>query len=282
MADADAITQPQADPSGVRSAIDHYRDLAKYLITIFAGIGGLLLAGTQLTTIGSLSFDRTPGRIAAALIGGGVALAAALWIVARAIQVLKPVKVSFEDVRNGVRDGTLAVHPEELTPFLSVEELAVAIEVAEPHSPLQVALRAEGASLVDQAAAQTVADEFEFSFWGMLGGAALATLAIAFFVWGVNPPKEETEPAPDPIVRPVPQPVTLSLTRPGREVLDDSLGKRCVEHRISAISVGGTEDRPRVVTLARDGCRLAQFSLPPNWGKATGTERAPESPGGGQ
>jgi hypothetical protein len=282
MAEKGAVSEAQADPSGARDAIERYRDLAKYLITVFAAIGGLLLAGTQLTTVGSLSFEHTPWRIAAAIAGGAVALGAAFLIVWRALRVLMPVGLAFDDVRKGVLAGKFQVRPEELTPFLSVEELAVAMEVAEGGSPLAAALRAEGASLVDQAAVQSVGEIFEISKKAMAFGAVAAIVGIGLFVWGVNPPKEETEPAPDPIVRPVPQPVTLALTRPGREVLDDSLGKRCVEHRISAISVGGTEDRPRVVTLARDGCRLAQFSLPPNWGKATGTERAPASSGGGR
>jgi hypothetical protein len=34
---------------------------------------------------------------------------------------------------------------------------------------------------------------------------------------------------------------------------------------------------PRVVTLAENGCKLAQFSLPPNWGKATSTRAAPSA-----
>ena len=38
MADA---TEPGADPGDARAAIERYRDLAKYLITVFAAVGGL-------------------------------------------------------------------------------------------------------------------------------------------------------------------------------------------------------------------------------------------------
>ena len=57
------------DPGDVQSAIDRYRDLAKYLITIFAAVGALLVAGTQLASIGDLSFEDEPGRVIAVIAG---------------------------------------------------------------------------------------------------------------------------------------------------------------------------------------------------------------------
>jgi acyl-CoA synthetase (NDP forming) len=54
-----------------------------------------------------------------------------------------------------------------------------------------------------------------------------------------------------------------------------SLGGSLGGDRIEALTIGGTESTPRVLTLAENGCKLAQFSLPPNWGRATSTRWAP-------
>lgn len=276
MADEKGTAAPQVDPGGVQAAIDRYRDLAKYLITIFAAVGGLLVAGTQLTSIGSLQWPENEDRILAGGIGFLVAILAAAVIVWKALNVLQPVEMSFDDVVKRVREGKTVVPVELLRPYDTVAELALVVEAAELGSPTRESLLDQVSEVVDKAAYDEVSNRFKKARVWMMGGALIGTAAIVALVWGGNPPKSETA---DPVVRPLPVEVVVSLTRAGREVLGGSLGDSCDGRRIAAVSVGGTESTPRILTLAENGCKLAQFSLPPNWGKATSTRPAPAPAG---
>jgi hypothetical protein len=273
---ADVTASPQPDPGGVQSAIDRYRDLAKYLVTVFAAIGGLLVAGTQLSTIGSLQWPENLGRIVVGGVGFLIAILAAAVIIWKALNVLRPVEMSFDKVVAKAQAGKVEIPAELLRPYGSIGRLALLIDMSEQGSPTQEGLLDQAAEVVDKASFDEIAGRFHVARFWMLGGALVGTVGIVAFVWGANPPKSETA---DPIVRPVPTEVVVALTKTGREVLGDSLGKGCDGHRINAISVGGTENNPRVVTLAQHGCKLAQFSLPPNWGKATSTRSTPSEGG---
>ena len=86
------MTQQQEslpDPGGVQAAIDRYRDIAKYVIGIFAAIGALLVAGTQLSSIGKLSYEDDAGRLAAAVIALAFAIGAVVRILHEAIKDFK-------------------------------------------------------------------------------------------------------------------------------------------------------------------------------------------------
>jgi hypothetical protein len=277
MADQKATASPQVDPGGVQAAIDRYRDLAKYLVTIFAAIGGLLVAGTQLSSIGSLQWPENLDRVLTGGIGFVVAVLAAAVIIWKALNVLRPVEMSFDQVVGKVREGTVKVPVELLRPYDTVGQLALVIKAAEVGSPTREAHLDQAAEVVDKAAYDEIARRFKAARIWMMGGALLGTAGIVAFVWGANPPKSETA---DPVARPVPVEVVVTLTDTGRNVLGDSLGKKCDGDHIDAISIGGTEATPRVLTLADHGCKLAQFSLPPNWGKATSARTAPASPDG--
>jgi hypothetical protein len=265
-----------SDPSGVRAAIERFRDLAKYLVTVFAAIGGLLVAGTQLSAIGSLTWEHTPVRIVVGLLGFVVAIGAVIWIVLNVLEVLKPVPLSLDEV---VADSKLSAginqRRELLGSFESVAELRDMIRSAllEPEQRDELLEGAE--AIVDQAAFDRVEARFKTARTKMLIGAIIGTIGIVGFTWGANPPKEETA---DPIVRPLPTVVSLTLTDDGRDVLDRPLGKSCHGREVLALSLGGTEDAPRVVTLPRHGCNPVQFTLQPEWGIATSTRPAPARP----
>lgn len=89
-------SQPEAD--AIQVAIDRYRDLAKYLIGIFAAVGALLVAGTQLSSIGSLSWRHDSERLIACVLGLAAALLAVFWVMRRAVDVLRPVDLSLESI----------------------------------------------------------------------------------------------------------------------------------------------------------------------------------------
>jgi hypothetical protein len=97
---------PQANPYA--AAVDRMRETAKWIITIFGGLGALLIAGTQLSNVGKLKVNNAVQaiwkgietgrleansvpdvvRLCAALLGGLVALAAIARIIWAATNVM--------------------------------------------------------------------------------------------------------------------------------------------------------------------------------------------------
>jgi hypothetical protein len=70
--------------------------------------------------------------------------------------------------------------------------------------------------------------------------------------------------------------VLISLTADGREALQAAVGGTpCARGQIPGLSIGGTESAPRVVVLARKGCKATQFVLSSDWGVAVATTNAP-------
>ena len=71
------MADPAPDP--ILSAIDRTRETAKWLIASFAAVGAALVAGSQISSLGSA----TGGRLVAAAIGAVVGLGGELGAVQR-------------------------------------------------------------------------------------------------------------------------------------------------------------------------------------------------------
>lgn len=270
-AEAEKAEEPRDDPSGVGPAIDRYRDLAKYLITIFAAVGAVLAAGTQLASIGKLSLEEAPERVLAVVLGLALAIAAIAGVVQRALRVLIPVEMSLDQVAaDPVLTAKLDARSSILGGAGSVQRLRelLATDVLSEED------RAEWLQVVDDVLARAaflrMEATFEAAWRGLLVWATIGVLGITAFAWGANPPEDDS---PDPIVRPAPVSVQLSLTEDGRAALSDAVGGgACARRPMTALVIGGTEERPRVVTLPHRSCKPAQFVLDPEWGAITPSE----------
>jgi hypothetical protein len=268
---ADAPTT--ATPTDVQSAIDRYRDLAKYLIGVFAAIGALLIAGTQLSSIGHMSWDDDRARLIACAVSLAVALAAVAWVMRRAIDVLRPVDVSLESVLASptLRDA-IDAEPGLLAGAGDVGTLA---ELVGPSSPLTANQRAKWRKVVtgvlDRAGYVAMERRFERAWREMLIAAVVGAAAVAVLAWAANPDEDAGS---GPTLDPVPALVEVSLTAAGRDALGDALGKTCPEP-IPGFVIGGSSTAPKVVTTATAaGCKPAQFVLDAEWGHAQATKRA--------
>jgi hypothetical protein len=255
------------DPGGIQSAIDRYRDLAKYLITIFAGVGALLVAGTQLASIGDLSLEDEPGRVVAVALGLAAAVGAVAAIVALTLRVLRPVEMSFDEVVGEPEPrAAIEARPWLLGGAATLDEVrdnlaTTALSDAERETWFGVA-----DDIVAYAAYLRTRTTFERTWWPVLGAAIVGVLGITAFTWGANPPEDRRS---SPVVDPAPVPVRISLTAAGREALADALGgNACTSGPIAALAIGGTPAEPKVVTLPRGACKTAQLLLPPDWGAA--------------
>jgi hypothetical protein len=260
-------SEPQADPGDPGAAIERYRDLAKYLITVFAAVGGLLVAGTQLASIGKLSWDDHPGRVIATVLGLAVAIAAVARVIWLVLRVLRPIELSLEAIEaDAGLSAYLQARPSLLGGLPTVQALRE--QVSSP--VLDDDERAAWAKIADRAVGAAAYHRMQSSFEGtwrpLLAAAFVGAAGIVAFTWGANPPAASA--TSDPIVRPAPALVSFTLTADGRDTLGSALGEGCARGAVRALVIGGSETAPLVVTLPERGCQAAQFVLQPQWGAA--------------
>lgn len=269
------MADPVPDPGGAQEAIERYRDLAKYLIAIFAAVGAVLVAGTQLSAVGQLSWSESPDRLVAAMAGFVLAMAAVIGIVWRTVGVLKPIEMSLDDV---VADPTLRAdidsHRSMLGDFPTVARFKRFMDgpVDDLDDEARDGWLQRSSAIVGRAACLRAAQRFERAWRGMLIGTLVGVLGVLVFIWGSNPPDAATA---DPSVDPSPVLVGVVLTEAGQEALGEALGEECARRQVVGISIGGEERMPKIVVLPRGGCRPAQFLLAPSLGTAFALRRAP-------
>lgn len=181
---------PLEDPSGVRAGIDRYRDLAKYVVTIFAAVAAAMLAGTQLSSIGSLTWDDDKARIITAIVGFLFAFGGIFMVISSALAVLKPVEMSLDQIENDPdlkqfveRRKTLLLHG-----LGSAAELRDLLQSDLLDAESRKAWAAVAASLVDRVAYEKVRREFESAWKSMVIWAVVGAIGIVAFVWAANPP----------------------------------------------------------------------------------------------
>jgi hypothetical protein len=81
---------------GIGNAADRIRETAKWLTISLAALGGVLIAGSQLSDIGKL--QPFGSRFVVAIFGGGIAAAAAVTILAFTIWVATTPAVSLKNL----------------------------------------------------------------------------------------------------------------------------------------------------------------------------------------
>lgn len=205
MADAD----PSAS-SDLSAARDLVRAAAKWFVGGLGAIGAVLVAGSQLSSVGSL--DAGSSRFWIAVAGVSVGLLAILWAMSRVVDVLAPGRWSFEDVvaawdRVGHRPRRLfpndrdAVglyfrqHPLALGGYDSPG--AIQQEYAESDADREglddlVNLMDD---LLEKAATVSLQTRFTTLKWQIAAGVLLGAGGIVAFAWAANP-ADPAQPAP--------------------------------------------------------------------------------------
>lgn len=273
--DTTPAASPAPDPSGVKAAIDRYRELAKNLVAIFAAIGALLAAGTQLSSLGDLTWADHKGRLLAAAGALLLALVAVAFVIRQEFRVLKPVEISLDEA---IADQELtqklvagAGPPYDSEGLMDLRRRVVSRTSSEDEI---AAARADVELVLGRAALIKTRDAFGAASVWMLLGAFVAAAAVAAFAYLANPPKAPSPP-PAAVVMPSPVPLTFSLSKSGRDKLRDELGKQCVKHRIRAVSIGGKQGAPVVVVLPTRRCTSQQFTLTSALGVPDSSKSAP-------
>src|SRR6266545_5001948 len=85
----------EATKNSLASATTTLSDTAKWLITIFAGVAGVLVAGSQLSSLGKLDIGL---RLLGALVGLVLGIGGAAYAVIHAVPVLTSARVSLAEL----------------------------------------------------------------------------------------------------------------------------------------------------------------------------------------
>jgi hypothetical protein len=272
------------DPlAATNAANEKIRETAKWMVTSFATIGGVLVAGLSLSSLGKLTAQTPDERVAAAVAGivlAVVGVTIPIWFTSR---VLSPFITTFasadahpdivkdvlggSDALGGITYTTLKAEVRKADKRIAEAsdaeyDEAVAARVAwEPTR--RIALGLVGSRLLD--------GRFRDARIAIVSGVALAALGVGLFAWGSNAPASDSD-APVALGQ-APVRERVQLTRAGLDALAPTRG--CTRTPLTVLAIGGSEGRREVVTVPTRGCRSVRFVLTASLGTATaaGTPR---------
>ncbi len=286
-----ASSSPDSQPSGIgaqaSAAIDTFRSVGKWLITSFAAVGTLLLAGVQLTSLGSAS----GARLAAAFAGLGIAVAAVILAVVSLTALLQP-HVSAPDEAVATADDQasglgkfVAKHRAVLLPagVTTAGELLAAFMAARRSPDKETPagreririLRGHLSDIVWWASYEDAKQRFGKVRIAVVLAAVAVAAGVALYSWAATGPgAAATAAGPVPAVQPAPVAVRVRLNAAGSRALTGVLGKACTAAAagkgVPAIALSATPSQTTVVLIPGGrACPVpVRFSLPLSQGLA--------------
>jgi hypothetical protein len=276
-----------ASTTGYEKSAETIRSTAKWLVTAFAGVGGILVAGIPLTELGDLRGI----KLVQAVVAIFVALLAVGYIIPKVARVFTAKYITMADLVNeGFPEGTGRLATMQLerryTPIMeaieqSGDELfgADAADVGElnerlnavntklreqPEPPSEdLAKRASLMSATERVVAfanyEDVRRTFKRTYKPMAVAALIVALSVVAFAYLAGSARTAVN-----VISP--SPVLLSLNPGVREKL---LGSDCNLSQVHAVAISGNFSEPLVVTTGDDGrCKVTQFEMNPKLGFA--------------
>jgi hypothetical protein len=275
-----------AEPSLARTdqytaAVERNRDVAKWLLVTFAAVGGTLIAGSQLSDLGTLHDTRLLVACVAAA-GALLAVAAAVGGVSRVLlpQAATVARLSkdpdFEGARTLLRSDPSLFRglAANLDDFLNRYDDAVSsyhakwkLAEGRPHDSTEYVAAldqeevmlayAEALTAIQGLAVWKRVDElFRQARWVVLACAVVVGAGTVVFAYAAHPPEAKTESlAPDSVPAfASPRLVNIAGTAAANRALRAIVGRHCDVARLRALAIGGSGSRPEIVTLPRQGC----------------------------
>jgi len=260
-------------------AIDHLRNTSKWILSVFATVAGVLVAGLQLSNLGKIETHYL--TIAAGAFF--VALMAVLVIIGMTIKVLGTGTVTEKILRDFVpksKDINLN-DPLLLGGYKKVDEFLDAYKKV--NDEYVTAQKSRNQKTVEQLQNQItrldysktyllyvakyamVLKAFKDAIRGLFVCAVIASIAIGIFAWATS---QGQKPPTQTIFQSPPSSVSLTLTAAGRKLMKDSLGEQCVDQaQIPVIMLSLQDGRIDVVTTPSAKCRVARFNVGTDIGK---------------
>ncbi|MFK4086472.1 hypothetical protein ACI2LF_20340 [Kribbella sp. NPDC020789] len=277
-------------PSPLDAASERIRETAKWLTISLAALGGVLVAGTQLSDIGALQprsdrFWIAVAGAAIAAIGSGLILVATVATAAAPALSLEQLATDTpKGAKQAVKDPTLLDGRSDVQTL--TDEYIAAIEGREQAYTAHLAdLSDEGnrntfvtanarvvalngivKNIVAVSAYRELARMWRAARVKIIVGGALAALGVGAFAWAANPPLKVLASMAEPAVLAAPEPARITLTAVGREALGAKLGVSCpLTNPINLLQLGSTEAGPDVL-VQQSGCAAVRFIVVPAWG----------------
>jgi len=273
-----------------REVANRIRDVAKWLILVFGAIGGVLLTGTQLSSIGEDGTD-----LGVAILGFAVGLIGAAIALGFTVVVLLPTRITLTKLAEKEKksligrlvaedDGILDGAAKTIEEFAEVRNAAIAavakarvdleskrktasaqqlqkdLEVAETKRERIGGISGE---LLSLALTEKVKRRMVIATVAVFVGGLLVATGIGLFSWATNQDGSE------PIGEAVPMRPSggfVRLSRNGRETLAGSLGRRCGTSHLNAIALGGPPNALEMVAVPDPRCKAVRFILTPTVG----------------
>lgn len=276
------VTDAYAEIAGANKRV---RETAKWILTSFAAVGAILVAGLQLSSLGKLTGETPDGRIVAALAGIVLAAIGVVLAIGFMSSVLAPLRTSFRiankypDVTDRVLGDCELIHKTYPQLKEKIAEKDAALDAARKlgaSSPEYKKARAEReaweknkhAALV-YIGAELLWERYKRARRAVIVAVFLIVGGVVAFAWGANPPGDEKEAAPV-VLGQAPLFLDVTLTPPGVAALKKK--RKCEKAALQVLSVGGSVDKREVVTIPAGGCRSVRFVLTPELGTATAAQ----------
>ena len=267
--------------TGVQAAEDRVRETAKWLIVAFAAVGTTLIAGSQLSDLGTLQAGTI--RFWVALAGVMVALGAVVAAIVSVSQVLVGDPVSLGGLSEGagrlskireqleadealVPDGSVSHFRVRYLNARAAQREAYEAYQASPSNDTQTTAQladanarfrtAEAANILEVARFLAVAGAFRRARFWLAGSAAVAAIGVVAFAAAANPAGGRRV-----IAFSVPGRAVLQLSARGSELLAAQAGRSCQRRRLDVILLGVGGAGADVVTQPAPGCRSVRLTV---------------------
>lgn len=274
------------------AAEDRIRETAKWLTVSLALLGGVLVAGTQFSSLGSI--EPWGDRFWAALTGGAMAAVGAAAILFGTVWTATTPPVSLDGLEHSnwphdkfvleLRENVGELRDHYKTALEKRNE-SIKANLANPTSETALAAKTADvwavhlANIVQNvlkvASYQSVSSRWKRASRIIAAGATLAFVGLMVFIWGVNPPAVAKASSARAAVVGEVSTQTVQLTLDGQARLAGSLGTSCnASQPLQALYLEQTAVGPDVVILQK-GCTPLRIVLTDSWGIVRTSPTAP-------
>jgi len=271
------------------SAADRIRETAKWLIASFAAVGTILVAGTQLSSIGSL--NASDARFWVALAGVVAALTAVVIAIDKVVDVLVTPPLSMkalaepgsgdavtQAVRTKIADDHALVIDGDLSRLYKDYTLAAkqsrtsydAWRAAPTAANLTAAQLDDGRLTTLDGSVQNVlavatllqlSETFRVTKRWIVGATVIAAAGIVVFAAAANPRKPA---GPAAVV--VGSTVTFAPSKTAWPVIKPRVGPACRTTKFRAVALGTAGSGVDLVTVPGNGCEPVRITVTPTMG----------------
>ena len=274
------MAETATSDQGLQAASDRIRETAKWLTVSLGAVGALLLAGTQLSSIGEIVVGSERFWVAVAggvLAGTGTATVLVATVLVASTPVMNLTRltsarppVGTEDAR---RDEFLLMGYPDVGSLAQEYKAAIAARKAAieafsgTSTPADSAARIlpwSGAVAAAWTSVTSLSQRWRAAVWPICIGGLAAAIGVVLFVWAANPPDAAKASTVTPGILQTVTHGELTLTATGRAALEESAG--CNLDGLVAVLLLDSTATGADVVIDEDGCRPVRALITETWG----------------